>query len=139
MHLIKCYSTDTDYDISSDYDGLTQAVCLDQHTLGWKHFLQGKLLPDWMDIINDEQAQLGHPPNLRAVPQLMKVLITTTLNLWRTRCEFMHWGSHSDKIAKKRRFYSLRWKISKHEGITSDGRDGNIWQGPPLRLHNLGA
>ena len=46
MHVIKCYATDTDYKISSDYDGLSQAVCFDQHMLGWKHFLQGKLLPD---------------------------------------------------------------------------------------------
>jgi hypothetical protein len=46
MHVIKCYASDTDYKISRDYDNLTQAVCIDQHILGWKHFLQGKLLPD---------------------------------------------------------------------------------------------
>jgi hypothetical protein len=93
MHVIKCFATDTDYNISSDYGGLTQAVCLDQHVLGWKHFLQGKLIPDWMDIINNEREQLGLPPNLRALPQIMKALITPTLNLWRTRCEFLHGGS----------------------------------------------
>ena len=90
MHVIKCYPTDTDYNISSDYDGLSQAVCLDQNSLGWKHFLQGKLLPDWMDIIKNKQSQLGQPPNLRAVPQMMTALITTTLNLWGTQCEFLH-------------------------------------------------
>ena len=84
MHVIKSYATDTDYNISSDYDGLSQAVCLDQDSLGWKHFLQGKLLPDWMDIINNKRSQLGQPPNLRAVPQIMTALITTTINLWRT-------------------------------------------------------
>ena len=92
MHVIKCYATDTDYNISSDYDGLAQAVCFDQHMRGWKHFLQGKLLPDWMDIINNEREQLGLPPNLRAVPQLMTSHITITLNLWCTRCEFLHRG-----------------------------------------------
>ena len=71
--------------------------------LGWKHFLQGKLLPDWMEIINSEREQLGLPPNLRAVPQMMTALITTTLNLWRTQCEFLHGGSHSEKLIKKRR------------------------------------
>ena len=71
MHAIKCYTTDTNYNISSDYDGLSQAVYLDQDSLSWKHFLQGKLLPDWMDIINNERSQLGLPPNLRAVPQML--------------------------------------------------------------------
>ena len=55
MHVIKCYATDTDYNISSDYDDLAQAVCFDQHMLGWKHFLQGKILPDWMNIINNKR------------------------------------------------------------------------------------
>ena len=59
MHVINCFATDTDYNISSDYDGLTQAVCLDQHMIIWKYFLQGKLLPYWMDIINTEREQLG--------------------------------------------------------------------------------
>ena len=58
--------------------------------LGWKYFLQGKILPDWMDVINNERTQLYLPPNLRAVPQLMTALITTSINLWRTHCEFMH-------------------------------------------------
>ena len=90
MHVIKCYASDTDYNISRDYDNLTQAFCIDQHILGWTYFLQGKLLPDWLDIINNKREQLGLPPNLRVVPQLMTALITTTLNLWRTRCEFMY-------------------------------------------------
>jgi hypothetical protein len=46
MHVINCHATDTDYNIFSDYGNLAQAVCIDQHMLGWKHFLQGKLLPD---------------------------------------------------------------------------------------------
>jgi hypothetical protein len=58
MHFIKCYATNTNYNISSDYDILSQAVCFDQHMLGWKHFLQGKLLPDWMDVIINEREQL---------------------------------------------------------------------------------
>ena len=102
MHVIKCYASDTDYNISRDYDNLTQAVCIDQHILGWKHFLQGKLLPDWLDIINNEREQLGLPPNLRAVPQMMTALITTTPNLWRTRCEFLHGVNHKEKILKQR-------------------------------------
>ena len=90
IHVIKCFATDTDYNISSDYDGLTQAVCLDQPMLGWKNFLQEKLLPDWMNIINNKQEQNGLPHNLRAVPQMMTDLVTTTLNLWRTQCDFLH-------------------------------------------------
>ena len=54
-----------------------------------------------MDIINTEREQLGLPPNLRGVPQMMKALIITTLNLWRTQCEFLHVGSNSDKTIKK--------------------------------------
>jgi hypothetical protein len=42
-------------------------------------------------------------PNLRAVPQMMMALITTTLNLWRTHCEFLHGGSHKEKNLKQRR------------------------------------
>jgi hypothetical protein len=61
MHVINCFATDTDYNISSDYDGLTQAVCLNQHILGWKHFLQGKLLPDWMDISTLIESNLDYP------------------------------------------------------------------------------
>ena len=53
IHVIKCYATDTDYNISSDYKGMSQAVYVDQDSIVWKHFLQGKLLPDWMDIINN--------------------------------------------------------------------------------------
>ena len=71
--------------------------------LGWKHFLRGKLLPYLLDIINNEREQLVLPPNLRAVPQMMTALITTTLNLWRTRCEFLHGGNHKEKILKQRR------------------------------------
>jgi hypothetical protein len=29
MHVIKCYATNIDYNISSDYEGLAQAVCFD--------------------------------------------------------------------------------------------------------------
>ena len=125
MHVLKCYAMDTDYIISSDYDGLSQAVCLDKDSFGWKHFLQGKLLPDWMDIINNERSQLGQPPNLRAVPQMMTALITTTINLWRTRCEFMHGGSNSDKMSKKRRILSKQVDDLKTRGHKLDrkGRD----------------
>jgi hypothetical protein len=55
-----------------------------------------------MDIINNEREQLGLPHNLRAVPQMMTALIIKTLSLWRTRCVFLHGGSHSEKIIKKR-------------------------------------
>ena len=111
MHVIKGYATDTDYNISSDYDDLAQADCFDQHMLGWKHFLQGKLLPDWMDIINNERAQLDLPPNLRVLPKLMTTLITKTLKLWQTCCEFMYGGSHSTKLLSKGEYYSNRLKI----------------------------
>ena len=86
MYVIKCYVVDTDYNISSNYDGIYQHVYFDQHMLDWKYFLQGELLPDWMDITNNERGQLGLPPNLRAVPQMMTSLITTTLNLWHNQC-----------------------------------------------------
>ena len=81
------FAADTEYNIYRDYDGLTQAVCFYQNMIGWKYFLQGKLLPDWMDIINTEWDQLD--------------LINKTLNLWLTRCEFIHGGSTGDKIIKK--------------------------------------
>jgi hypothetical protein len=125
MHVIDCVATDTDYHISSDYDGLTQAVCLDQHMLGWKHFLQGKLLPDWMDIINNEREQNGIPHNLRAVPQMMTSLVTTTLNLWRNRCEFLHGGSHNEKIIKQRRILLQQVKDLKtrSHNLGRKGRD----------------
>ena len=55
MHLIKFFATNKEYNISMDYDDLTQAVCYDQAQLRWKYFLQGKILPDWQDIINNER------------------------------------------------------------------------------------
>ena len=139
MHIIKCYATDTDYNISSDYDNLAQAFCIDQHTLGWKHFLQGKLLPDWLDIINNEREQLGLPPNLRAVPQMMMALITTTLNLWRNRCEFMHGEVTVKKMLSNGEYYSNRSKISKHADKTSAVEAGIIYPVPPPKLHNFGS
>ena len=56
-----------------------------------------------MDIINTEREQLGLLHNLRAVTKNMTALVTTTLKLWRNRCEFLHGGSHNEKIIKKRR------------------------------------
>jgi hypothetical protein len=93
--------------------------------LGWKHFLQGKLLPDWMDIINNERAQLGLPPNLRVVPLLMMALITTTLNLWRNHYEFMHGGIHIEKIVKQRRIIIKQVEDLKTHGqnLGRKGRD----------------
>jgi hypothetical protein len=125
MHDIDYFATDTDYNISEDYDGLTQAVCLDQHTLGWKHFLQGKLLPDWMDIINTEQEKLGLPHSLRAVPQMMTSLVTITLNLWRTRCEFLHGRSHNKKVIKQRRILLQHFEDlkSRSHKLGRKGRD----------------
>jgi hypothetical protein len=125
MHDIDYFATDTDYNISEDYDGLTQAVCLDQHTLGWKHFLQGKLLPDWMDIINTEQEKLGLPHSLRAVPQMMTALVTITLNLWRTRCEFLHGRSHNKKVIKQRRILLQQFEDlkSRSHKLGRKGRD----------------
>ena len=108
------------YNISRDYDGLTRTVCFDQHMFGWKNLLQGKLIPDWMNIINKEREQLGLPPNLWALPQMMKALITTNLNLWQTRCEFLQGGIHSEKIIKKRRIL-----LQQVEGLET-------------RRHNLG-
>ena len=140
MHVIKCYATDTDYNISSDYDGLSQAVCLDQDNLGWKHFLQGKLFPDWMDIINNERSQLGLPPNFRAVPQMMTALITTTINLWRTRCEFMHGGRKREKkLPRNGESYPSRWTILRHEATNLDRREGTTCQVHPKSLHNFGS
>ena len=87
--------------------------------IGWNSFLQGKLLPDWGDIINNELIDLISPPNLWAVPQLMKALITTTLNLWRTRCDFIHGGSTSETINKK-----LRILLQQMEDLKT--RKGNL-------------
>ena len=72
LHIIKSVSAGSDYNIARDYDRLTQCVWSDQAMIGWKHFLLVKLLPDWEDIINKERRQQGLPPNLRAVPQMMK-------------------------------------------------------------------
>ena len=47
------------------------------------------------------QSHLGIPPNLHAVPQMTKALITNTLNLWHTRYEFLYWGNNSEKIIKQ--------------------------------------
>ena len=136
MHVIKCYANNTDYNISSDYGGLSQAVCFDQHMLGWKHFLQGKLFLDWLDIINNKQEKLRLLPNLRAVPQMMTALITTTLNSWRTRCEFTHREVTAKMFLNKGEYYSNRLKISRHAGKTSAGKEGVICQVPPPKLHN---
>ena len=78
-----------------------------------------------MDIINNERSQLGQPPNLRAVPQMMTDLITTTINLWRTRCEFMHGGSNIDNIVKTRRILSKQVEDLKTRGhnLGWKGRD----------------
>ena len=63
IHVIKCFATDTYYKISRDYDGLNQAVCFDPYD--WKkNFLEHKLLPGWMEIINKELEQLGLPSNI---------------------------------------------------------------------------
>ena len=53
MHFINCFTNENDYryNISSDYNAVYQAVCFNQHILGLKHFLQVKLLQDWMDIL----------------------------------------------------------------------------------------
>ena len=80
MHLIKCFTINEEYNISMDYGDPTQAVCYNQAQLGWKHFLQVKLLPEWHDIINNEQQELNLPPNLHAVPQMIRALITMSLN-----------------------------------------------------------
>ena len=139
MHIIKCYATDTDYNISSDYDDLSQAFCFEQHMLGWKHFLQGEIIPYWMDIINNEREQLGLPPNIRAVPQMMTALITTTLNLCWNQCLFMHGGSHSEKNVKQRRILLKQVENLKTRGQTSAGRAYIICKGPPPQMHNFGS
>ena len=82
MDFIKCYATDTDYNISSNHHSLSQAVCFDKHMNGLEKIIQGKILADWMDIINKKLEQLGLRPNLRTLPQIMTALITTKINLW---------------------------------------------------------
>ena len=85
-----------------DYGNLTKAVWYEQAQLGWKNFLQGKLLPEWQEIINNERQELDLPPNLHAVPQTVRVLVSMSLNIWRTRCEFLHGGTKSDTLRKRR-------------------------------------
>ena len=93
-----------------DYDDLTQAVCYDQAQLGWKHFLQGKMLPEWHEIINKERRELNLPPNLHAVPQMMRALITMSLNIWRARCEFVYGGEPKANLSESNGGYSSsRW------------------------------
>ena len=55
MHLIKCFASNEEYNISVDYDDLTQAVCYNQDQIGWKPFLHGKMLPKCHEIINKER------------------------------------------------------------------------------------
>ena len=100
LYVINCFATNTDCNISRDCDDLIQAICFDQNKIWWKTFLQGKLLQYWIDIISTEREQLGLPPNLWEVPQTMKALITKTLNLWRTRYEFLHGEINSNKFTK---------------------------------------
>ena len=47
------------------------------------------------------QYHIGLPPNLQVVPQITKALITTTLNIWRTQCEFLYWWNNCEKIINK--------------------------------------
>jgi hypothetical protein len=33
---------------------MAKALVVDQTTMGWCHFLQGKLIKDWVDFFNEE-------------------------------------------------------------------------------------
>ena len=93
-----------------DYDNLTQVVCYDQAQLVWKHFPQGKLLPEWQDIINKERRELNLPPNLHAFPQTMRAHITMSLNIWRTRCEFLHGEPKANLSGSDIGYSSSKWR-----------------------------
>ena len=81
MHLIKCFTTNEEYNIYVDYDDLMQGVWYDQAQIGWKHLHQGKLLPEWHGIINNERRELNIRPNLHAVPKIIRALTTMSLNI----------------------------------------------------------
>ena len=70
MYNAKSYVMHYDLHIGRDYDMITQCICADQAQLGWQNFLQGKLIPEWGDIINKECQIMGlqYNPTTARVP-----------------------------------------------------------------------
>jgi hypothetical protein len=64
---------------------------------------------------------------------MMTARITTTLNLWRTRCEFLHGGSHSEKIAKQRRILLKQVEDLKTRGQNLGRKGMDHMSGAPAK------
>ena len=65
---------------------MAQALVEDQKTMGWRHFLQGKLIKDWVDVFNEERLDEGDNDDDRIMVKVITAITSFTLNLWRSRC-----------------------------------------------------
>jgi hypothetical protein len=81
---------------------MAQALVDNQMTMGWCHFLQGKLIKDWSDVFNEERRGEGEKDNDRIMVKVIKAITSFTLNLWCSRCSQVFGGTKIHHVRKKR-------------------------------------
>ena len=81
---------------------MAQALVDDQITMGWRHFLQGKLIKDWVDVFNEERRDEGKKDNDRIMVKVITAITSFTLNLWRSRCSQVFGGTKIHHLRKMR-------------------------------------
>ena len=80
---------------------MAQALVEYQTTMGWSHFIQGKIIKDWVGVSNEERQDERNKDDGQIIVKFIKLITSFTLNLWRSMCSQVFWGTYIQRITKK--------------------------------------
>ena len=94
-------------------------------TMGWSHFLQGKLIKDWVDVFNEERRDKGKKDDDRIMVKVITEITSFNLNLWRSRCTHVFWGTKIHRLRKMRERLLAQVKdlVKDRSVLTTNGKD----------------
>ena len=86
LYCITCFGSNTTPSAPSHHSAMAHTLVNDQTTMGWHHFLQVKLIKDWVDVFNKERRDGGKKEDDPIMVKVVTAITPFTLNLWPSRC-----------------------------------------------------
>ena len=135
LYCIKCFGSNTTPSSPSDHSTMAQVLVDNQTAMGWRHFLQGKLIKDWVDVFNKERWDEGKKDDDRIVVKVITAITSFNLNLWRSRCSQVFGGTNIHRLRKMRERLISQVKDLGFEYSTSNSKWH--WGARPVWAHSI--
>ena len=93
MYCIKCFDKGTKPHVTYDYSVLARGIIVDQYMMGWTHFLQGKLIKNWITKFNVVRKMQGGKEDDILMINVARAITTFTTNIWVSWCAHIYRGT----------------------------------------------